>query len=157
MKIRLADMSDVERVMQVSHGLYAESRFQRYAWNAVKAQAAIEALVSNPRVSCIMLAEHINDGIVGVLAGYVADLFFADGRVAQDKWFYVRPEYRGSSAALKLMMAFRRWAENRAVDELCINMSVDIDQERFNRFMHHLNFISCGTNFVLPLNKVKGK
>ncbi len=30
-------------------------------------------------------------------------------------------------------------------------MSVDVDQERFNRFMAHLGFRNCGSNFMTPL------
>ncbi|MES2771532.1 MAG: hypothetical protein V4623_06055, partial [Pseudomonadota bacterium] len=59
---------------------------------------------------------------------------------------------RGSSAGLKLLAAFRRWAEQRQAHELSINMSVAIHIERFNRMMTKLGFNCCGANFWLPLN-----
>jgi GNAT superfamily N-acetyltransferase len=101
-----------------------------------------------------LVAEHSQAGVVGFLAGYVIDYFFSDVRVAQDQCFYVSPKYRGSPAAVKLLVAFRQWAVNRNASELCINMSVDIDRQRFEKFMTHLKFKSAGSNFYLPLNKV---
>ncbi len=58
---------------------------------------------------------------------------------------------RGSSAAIKLLMAFRRWAEQRNVSELNINMSVAVEMSRFNKMMSKLGFRCCGSNFSLGL------
>jgi GNAT superfamily N-acetyltransferase len=151
MQIRLATSSDITTILSMGIQMHAESRFKRYPMNPSRTQEAIETLLSNSTVGCILLAEHPQAGIVGMLAGYVTDYFFTDIRLAQDKWFYVIPEHRGSSAALKLLIAFRRWAENRQAKELCINMSVAIDQARFNKFMTHLGFQCAGSNFVMPL------
>lgn len=151
MKIRLAQMSDAEAVYAICVRFHEESRFGRYPLNPDKLRTAIAESIRFSNVSCVLLAEHHSDGAVGMLAGYVTSPRFADVRVAQDHGFYVLPEHRGSSAALKLMIAFRRWAENRQAVELCINQNVDIDQARFNRFMRHLDFQCCGANFVLPL------
>jgi GNAT superfamily N-acetyltransferase len=153
-RIRLATADDTPAVLALGVRMHAESRFRGHPMNADKTRAAVHALIANAAAGCVLLAEHARHGVVGMLAGYVTDYFFSDVRVAQDKWFYVLPQHRGSSAALKLMIAFRRWAENRQARELCINMSVDIDQPRFDRFMRHLDFRSCGSNFVLALAPV---
>lgn len=151
MKIRLAGMVDLDVVFALCVRFHEESRFSRYPLNPGRMRAAITDAVSVPKASCILIAEHDTQGVVGMLAGFVAMPRFTDVLVAQDHGFYVLPECRGSSAALKLMIAFRRWAENRQAVELCINQNVAIDQARFNRFMRHLNFQCCGSNFVLPL------
>lgn len=152
--VRLAAPDDVGTVLSLGEQMFAESRFACYPMSLDKTHTAIHALISNPAAACVLLAEHAHHGAVGMLAGYVSDYFFADVRVAQDKWFYVLPQHRGSPAALKLMIAFRRWAENRQARELCINMSVDIEPARFDRFMKHMSFRSCGSNFVLKLPRL---
>ena len=48
---------------------------------------------------------------------------------------------------MKLLMAFQRWAANRQVREININMSVAIDMERFDKFMRHTGFTCCGSNY----------
>jgi len=151
MKIRLAGTADLEPVFALCRHFHEESRFARYPLNPEKVRGAIVEAVSTPKASCVLLAEHDRQGVVGMLAGFVATPRFTDVLVAQDHGFYVLPAHRGSSAALKLLIGFRRWAENRQAVELCINQNVDIDQQRFNRFMRHLGFGCCGANFVLPL------
>ena len=53
-------------------------------------------------------------------------------------------------AAAKLLLAFERWAVNRQVHEININMSVAIDMERFDRFMTHAGYRACGQNYFKP-------
>ncbi len=153
MKVRLAELKDLDVVYQLGVRMHAESRFGGHLLNPVKVKASIEQLIVKPLAGCVLLADHAQAGTVGMLAGYVTDYFFSDALVAQDRCFFVLPDHRGSSAALKLLIAFRRWAENRHAAELCINMSVDVEQERFNKFMTHMSFKSCGSNFVLPLKE----
>src|SRR3569833_3343013 len=76
---------------------------------------------------------------------------FCDAIAVQDRWFYVLPQYRGSSAAVKLIIALRQWAESKKVNELCINMSVAVEMERFNKLMTHMGFKCCGSNFSIVL------
>lgn len=155
MKIRLATPSDTDVMMELGFQMHQESRFALYPMAQGKVRESVQQILSEPKANCILLAEHDTAGLVGMLAGCVTSLFFTDVLIAQDRWFYVAKEHRGSSAALKLLVAFRRWAENRQARELNINMSVDIDQARFNQFMTHMDFKSCGSNFVLPLALVK--
>lgn len=151
MKIYLSELKDVDDIMSLGVRMHQESRFRIYPMHLAKVRASIEKLINNPLAGCVLLARNETGTAVGMLAGYVVDYFFSNALVAQDSYFFVAPEHRGSSAALKLLIAFRRWAENRNASELCINMSVDVDQERFNRFMAHLGFRNCGSNFTTPL------
>ena len=153
MKIRLAELYDVEVVLAMGRDMLAESRFSGFPTNTDKTRLSIEKVIGSPMTSCVLLAEQNDGSVVGMLAGFVTDYFFSDVLVAQDKVFFVLPSHRGSSAALKLLIAFRRWAENRKVVEICINMSVDVEQVRFDKFMTHMGFKSCGSNYHLPLGQ----
>ncbi len=151
MKISLSELKDVDDLMSLGIKMHQESRFKVYPMDQAKTRASMAKLIRNPMAGCILIARNGAGEPVGMLAGYVVDYFFSNALVAQDSYFFVAAEYRGSSAALKLLIAFRRWAENRNASELCINMSVDVDQARFNRFMTHLGFRNCGSNFMTPL------
>ncbi len=151
MKVRYAQPSDTDAILELGAHMAAESRFE-YSFNRDKTRKMIEYMLSQqPESSCILLVERKDASIVGMLAGYVSEFFFCDSKVAQDRVYYVLPEFRGSPAAFKLILAFRRWAESKRADELSINMSVGIDMERFNKFMGHLGFNCCGSNFALQL------
>ncbi|MES9900808.1 MAG: GNAT family N-acetyltransferase [Sedimenticola sp.] len=151
MKIRYATLKDIPAILFLGEAMMEESRFRDYGLNREKCAKMLETMISTPSRSVILIAEHTHGNIVGMLAGYVVDFFFCDAVVAQDRFFFVKPEARGSSAAIKLLMAFRRWAEQRNVSELNINMSVAVEMSRFNKMMSKLGFRCCGSNFSLGL------
>lgn len=151
MKIRFGQTEDRETVLRLSRQMLAESRFRHFPLNENKASAVFDATIGNPASSCILLACRTDGEVVGMLVGHAMEYFFCDGVMVQDRVFYVLPEYRGTSAAVKLLTALRRWALNMKAQELCINMSVGIEMERFNKLMVHMGFGCCGSNFSLPL------
>lgn len=122
MRVRLAHAGDLDVLMEMGVAMHAESRFRVHAMNRDKTRASMKKIIASPVAGCILLAEASTGAPAGMLAGYVVDYFFSDALVAQDSYFFVKPEFRGSTAALKLLIAFRHWAENRQAAELCINM-----------------------------------
>ena len=156
MRIRFAKLDDVKAIMALGQTMMEESRFGSYNFNADKTRDLIKhMLINQPATNCILLAETNQGELVGMLAGYLVEFFFCDGNMVQDRVYYVLPKHRGSSAAFKLILAFRRWAESKQANELSINMSVAIDMERFNKFMTHLGFACCGSNFAMRLTYKK--
>lgn len=152
MKIRFASPKDIPVILDMGEIMVAESRFNSFGLNRDKTAVVLASMIGQPNHSTILLAERSNGEAVGMLAGYVVDFFFCDALIAQDRFFFVKPEARGSSAAIKLLLAFRRWAEARKVRELNINMSVAVEMQRFNKMMGKLGFHCTGSNFSLPLN-----
>lgn len=151
MKIRFDSREDRDVALSLCRGLFEESRFRNRKLDEAKTLGAIDAVLANPAQACILLAQASNGEAVGILAGHAQEYFFCEGVIVQDRCFYVKPEFRGTSAAVKLLIAFRKWAELRKAGELCINMSVAIDVARFNKLMVHLGFKYCGSNFSLLL------
>lgn len=151
MKIRFATLEDVPAILDLGEMMVAESRFQTYGLDRPKTAKVFVSMIKQATHSVILLAERDDGTLVGMLGGYVVDFFFCNAVVAQDRFYFVKPEARGSSAALKLLVAFRRWAEQRKVRELNINMSVAVDMQRFNKMMGKLGFRCCGSNFSLGL------
>lgn len=152
MKIRFAEPADTDAIMALGQLMMEESRFNGYDFNPDKTRKLITSmLIRQPTTDCILLAQKSDGTLVGMLAGCVHEFFFCDGSMVQDRVYYVLPKHRGGSAGFKLILAFRRWAESKKVNELCINMSVAIDIPRFNKYMTHLGFSCCGSNFTMPL------
>ena len=56
-----------------------------------------------------------------------------------------------SGAALRLLMAFRKWAENRGVFELSAGVNSGAHIERTDRFLRRLGFVQTGGNYALRL------
>ena len=151
MRIRFATRQDIPTILDLAEIMVAESRFRVYGLDRAKSTPVVSRMIDRAADSVILLAVRDNGTIVGMLGGYVVDFFFCHTLVAQDRFYFVKPEARGSSAAIKLLTAFRRWAEQRKALELNINMSVAVNMQRFNRMMNKLGFRCCGSNFSLGL------
>ena len=151
MKIRFTDERDIETLILLARQMHSESRLKEHRLDEDRVRRAFMSMYKDPVNNCDVVAETESGEFVGILAGFMSVYLFADMRVAQDKWFYVLPRYIVGSTALKLMVTFRHWAMSRQAQELCINSSADLDQERFSRFMNHLGFKVTGSNFVLNI------
>lgn len=149
--IRHASLADWSQVMNLARAMHEESRFSKFQLSEEKLRKIFEEQLNSPRVACCFLAERSDGQVIGMLVGFVTELFFANQQVAQDRVFFVLPAFRGCSAAVRLLTVFRKWAEIRNVQELNINMSVAVDTTRFERLMTHMGFTNCGSNFYYPL------
>lgn len=53
--------------------------------------------------------------LVGVLAGFIAPQFMTGVMLAQEMFWYVKPEHRGGTAGVRMFQEFEKWAtEQRA-------------------------------------------
>ncbi len=146
--LRFATASDIPALIELGKTIHDETRLSRFPFNAVRMTAQLQAILSPPRREyCLFVAEKEGVGIVGTFWGQISQYFFSDAMVATDYMFYVRPEFRGTSVAVKLVHAFRKWAVNRGADEICINMTTGIDIDRFDRFLRHMGFTYTGGNY----------
>lgn len=151
MKIRYAQEDDLPALLRLGEAMLQESRFAHYGLKQQKVLDLCRWMLRETRSAVILVAERSDGEVVGMLAGHLETFYFAEASLAQDKAFYVTPAARGSSAAIKLLLAFRRWAESRQVAEISINMSVAVNMPRFNRMMQRAGFTCCGANFYQSL------
>ncbi|TAN82309.1 MAG: hypothetical protein EPN14_04095 [Gallionella sp.] len=57
----------------------------------------------------------------------------------------------GVGAGLKLLTAFKKWAENRGVYELAVGINSGTDLPQMDSFLHKLGFQQTGGNYSLVL------
>lgn len=88
---------------------------------------------------------------VGGLIGCVERHFFSDQIVASIVYYDVIPERRMSGAALRLLKAFRTWAENRGAVELSAGVNSGDDSGKMDKFFKRLGFSPVGGNYALKL------
>jgi len=62
-----------------------------------------------------------------------------------------------SGAGLKLLVAFRKWAENRGVFELSVGINSGVELEKMDRFLKKLGFRQTGGNYALSLVNVAAR
>ncbi len=150
MKIRHARPMDVPELLELGREIHEESRLSGLSYDAQKLRQSLEGMFAHQKgTHCLLLAISGNGDIAGVMLGYITEYFFSRDRVATNIVFYVRPEYRGSSAAAKLVMAFRTWAANRDAAEVSVNITSGIRMEKFHSFLMKMGFEHIGGNYSL--------
>jgi GNAT superfamily N-acetyltransferase len=155
MKIRFATLDDVPVCVETGRRFHAMTRFAAYDYNpervAQNFRAVIEAGQNGKGTHCFLLAEGSQGQPIGGLIGCVERHFFSDQLVASIIHYDVLPEKRMSGAGLKLLMAFRKWAENRGAFELSAGVNSGIAIDKMDSFLKRLGFRLTGGNYSLPL------
>lgn len=149
--VRLAENdADIDAMIALGRLLHEESRYRSLSYDTEKLRSfGRRALADKPRHGLLMA---IKDGeVIGFLTATVGEYYFGRDLAATAMTFYVKPEHRGSLAAVKLLHGFRNWARNRGVHEIHVNVTSGVHMGRTDRLMKHLGFEVLGGNYGLRL------
>lgn len=153
MKIEIAGPEHIDELMALGKAMYEESTLVYLPSDENRArQTLLGAINDDKGVYCMLLARASDGRAAGWLFGTISRPWFTSALVAHDHAFFVAPEYRGSSAAIKLLGVFRRWAEKREAAVLNVSQRVGVEMERFESFMRRAGFEPRGMNFSMRLD-----
>jgi len=157
MKIRLATLSDIPAGVELGRRMHAVTRFAAYDYDGERVARNLRGFIEigqNGKGShCFFVAADSAGQMVGVLLGCVERHFFSDLPVASVIHYDVLPERRMSGAGLRLLTAFRMWAENRGVFELSVGVNSGVEIEKMDRFLTRLGFARTGGNYSMGLKQ----
>ena len=160
MRIRFATLDDIPTCIEAGRRMHAMTRFSAYDYNAERVAQNLQALIeigqNANKTHCFFVAEDSFGQVIGALIGGVERHFFSDQLVASVIHYDVLPDRRMSGAGFKLLVAFRRWAENRSVFELSVGINSGVGLQKMDRFLKRLRFRPTGGNYVLSLKKATG-
>jgi L-amino acid N-acyltransferase YncA len=155
MKIRFATLEDIPAVIEAGREFHAMTRFAAYDYNAERLSENLRAVISAGQnakgTHCFFVAEDDQGKFCGGLIGCAERHFFSHQLVASVIHYDVLPEKRMSGAGLKLLTAFRKWAENRCAFELSVGVNSGIGMDKMDRFLKRLGFAQTGGNYSLVL------
>jgi GNAT superfamily N-acetyltransferase len=143
MVIRPGRHEDIERLIEMGERMHNEGAYSFLPFDHEKVRQLIISYINDSETSCGLVAEEHSIPI-GMFAGFVTDYFFCSEKVACDMILYVDQEYRGSSAAVRLIGAFRDWARERGAREVCLGVSTQINAETTGRFYEKMGLSLSG-------------
>jgi L-amino acid N-acyltransferase YncA len=158
MKIRYAKLEDVPAFVAMGKEFHANTRFHIFDFNTERVTRTLMDLIArNGAGKYVFFVADDNAGQpIGGLIGCLETHIFSEKPVANIVHFDVLPERRMSGAALRLLIAFRRWAENRRVFELCAGVNSGENVERLDRFFKKFGFELTGGNYAMRLDYRSG-
>jgi len=150
MLVREFDSPDLHRCVEIGAMMHAESVYRIHPFSTERLEFLARLCLTNVDYVCLV-AEHKSQ-IVGLMVGLAADNFFADSRYAADLALYVVPEHRGSTAAVRLVMAFMDWAKTRECQEIRCGITTGINDEVGAKIYKRFGFDYGGSLYVKQIS-----
>ena len=144
--VRFAQASDIPALVELGRQIHVQSRYAWMNYSAGRTWQHLERLVSNRGACVIVATSHDENGtaVSGVLIGTANQYPFNHDFVAEIELFYVVPHKRGTPLAMKMVTAFRRWANNREVAEITITNQFGTGEARTARLFSKLGMPAVG-------------
>lgn len=156
MNIRMATLADIPACVDFGQRICAATRYSRFAYDRQRTAQQLQQLIGVGQVRgshCVLLAVHgeADPPVAGLLMGCIESHLFSPERVASVINYAVLPGHRLSGAGLRLLQAFRRWAQNRGAVEISLGINSGVQVERTDRFLRRLGFEHLGGHYCLRL------
>ncbi len=141
--VRPVREGDVDRLVELGERMHREGAFASLPFDRDKVRqfAARYATGAPGRLG---LAAEVDGKVAGMFAGSISEYFFCHEKIACEMVLYVEPEYRGTSAAARMIRAFREWAAGLGAREVCLGTSIELLPEATGRFFEVLGFRRVG-------------
>jgi len=143
MKIRRATIEDIKQIYEMLIDMHSQTEIKLAPIKPEKLYGTIKTALEKG----IVLVAEVKNRIVGSIAGMVSSEWWSDQEFLKDIWFYVSPENRKSSIAIKLAKCFIKIG-NSAKLKIKLGHVFSGDIERKDKFFHHLGLEKAGSLYV---------
>jgi GNAT superfamily N-acetyltransferase len=139
--IRPATKDDAAVILSLARAMHAESRYRSLPFSTERTGALVAALIEGR--GAIFLYEREGQ-VIGMMAGAVGPLYFAEVDFAYDVALFVLPEYRGTLAGWRLVKRFMAWAKEQGVAMVDIGISTCVNTERTGALYERVGLAHVG-------------
>lgn len=152
MKVRPFARPDLGVVLGMGFDMARESPvYARHPFDLKTVEKLAERVLAEPDMCCFVA--DTGTEIAGFIVGFIAPAWFSRDRLACDLALYVAPEYRGTSAGLRLMRTFIEWAKVGQATAVRVGISTGISTDRTRRMYERLGLTPIGLVFDMPLTR----
>lgn len=145
-EVRRANLEELHEIVELGQIMHAESpRFSRYPFLP---ERLLETLVRLHAMkhACVFVARE-KDDLVGFFFGVAFPHYACDFIQASDMALFVHPEYRGSTAAIRLVREFVKWAVAMGA-EPSIGVNTGVHTERTGALLEALGGKHSGSTWT---------
>lgn len=148
MMVRRATYDDVDAAVALGEQHHAESE-QRWLPFVPERLAAYARQFIDDDDKLALVAVSAKGEVVGYMGAFLAPYIFCEEMQAADLMVFVTPEYRGSTAALRLIRAYAAWAQSMGALEATLALRSNVNVERAGRFYQKLGFEQHTPSYVM--------
>ena len=142
--IRKPTSADVDQIVDCIDGLKSGSPWS----DSVVNRGNVELLIAADDTKVFFRVVDIDGLIVGLMIGVMCAQILSSEIDAYEQSLFIRPESRGSGAAVRLVREFEKWAIENKAKRIWIGQSVGHEIEKTSDFYKRLGFSIVGFNGV---------
>lgn len=150
-QVRFAQLSDIPAMVELGRHMHVQSRYGWMVYSASQTWKYLERVIPNKQC-CVIVAVGEGAGgqryeqaeLFGALLATARKYPFSADFAAHIDHLYVTPHKRGTPVAMKMVTAFRRWANNREVAEITISNQFGVGQAQSTKLFNKLGMSSVG-------------
>lgn len=149
--IRPAHAGDIPRLVDLGAVMHSESpRFRDFAYQRERVVSMIEWLMGSPQ-GLVLVADQQFEGVIGGIMAMTMPHYACELVQASDLALFVHPEFRGGSAALRLVRGYLDWARDMGA-EPSIGVNTGVQPERTGKLLAALGAEQTGTIWTWGAN-----
>lgn len=141
------NVEDAREVIKLGGMIHQESRFSAEPYDMEKCWKILDATLTRPDRFFVAYDTEFK----GFALMTIGAEFFNEIKRATDLALYVKPEFRGTSLFVKLILAAEKWAKENGAVELTIKHNTGIETDKAVSSFTKLGFDDCGRIFSKEL------
>ena len=143
MTVRFGTPQDLPELTDLVRAAHIESRFAWMSFNARSTWRFLEGRLTQTG-ACVLVA-HREDELIGGLLADTHTHWFSGTRYILLRALYIRPQFRGGIAAMKMLHGLRQWAANTNAAELRIEETFLEPSASLEKILKRLGYQTTGT------------
>lgn len=140
-------VEDAHEILKLGGLIHNESRFKNEPYDMQKCWRVLDATLLYPHRYFVAYDSEFK----GFILINIGTEFFNDVKRATDLALYVKPEFRGTSLFVKLILAAEKWAKENDAVELTIKHNTGIELDKATGSFTKLGFDTAGRIFSKEL------
>ena len=141
--MRIATKEDIPAIVEIAEQMHGEGQYKNIPFDPKMYAAFLDVVLfqSTTGVCCLSIAD---DKVIGGIIGQVGNFPFSEELRAVDLGFYVVPEHRGTSAAVRLLKMYETWATGMGVLPERVYMASSNGHHKTHAFFEKMGYNLTG-------------
>lgn len=144
------DNKYIEQVLEIAQEIHAASLYTNIDMDKEKLISQLNLASHMSPQTYFRLAVQ-NDVVYGAFLGIISPTFFCSDLIAKDMGWWIKPKFRGSRAAIKLLRDFEAWAKISGAVKVMIGQTGVHDIDKTRKLFEHCGYTVVGYNTAKDL------
>ena len=145
MQITVLQKCHTPAIQAMTQAMLAEGKYADQRYDADRVADYVNSFIEDEyRTRAFYIAVSSGGDVAGMFVAELGLYPFRHGLCVNEIAYYVKPQYRGSSAAIRLILRMQEWAKDRGADEFLAGITAPHDGTPAERVYERMGFTKWG-------------